>query len=66
MLSWFIRALLLLSGVITGWLVARDAHQFEVMQMIVAVFLFVIGIAAAAFWPLFVQWVKNHINHRHQ
>lgn len=62
MLGWFIRALLLLSGVITGWFVARDAHQFEIMQMMVAIFLFVLGLLAAAFWPSFMRWIKSRTN----
>ena len=50
-ISWAIRALLIASGFLTSWLVARDAPQFGVMQMAVALILIVFIVAVVAFWP---------------
>jgi uncharacterized membrane protein YbhN (UPF0104 family) len=59
MLGWIVRGLLLAAGTITSLFVAREAHQYEIMQMVVAIFLFVLGVAAAAFWPLFTAWLRR-------
>jgi len=50
-ISWAIRALLIASGFLTSWLVARDAPQFGVMQMAVTLILIVFIVALVAFWP---------------
>lgn len=59
MLGWIVRILLVVAGAITGLFVARDVHQFEIMRMMVAIFLFVLGVAAAAFWPAFMEWIER-------
>lgn len=50
MLSWLIRLLLALAGVITAWFVAEDASNFGLVQTIVAIMLVVIFLGAAIFW----------------
>ena len=50
MLSWLIRLLLALAGVITAWFVAEDASNFGLVQTIVAIMLVVIFLGAEIFW----------------
>jgi hypothetical protein len=54
MLGWIVRGLLIVAGFVASWFVAKDAPQFGIMQMAVALFLFVIVVAVLAFWP--EQW----------
>ena len=58
MLGWIVRVLLVLAGFITSWFVARDALNFGIMQMVVAVILFTLIVAVAAFWPILKIWFK--------
>ena len=51
MLGWLVRGALILAGIITGWFVAKDAVNFTVIQMTVAVLLIALVVFAAAFWP---------------
>lgn len=51
MLGWILRMLLVIAGSITGWFVARDALNFNIIQMVVAVILFTIAVMIATFWP---------------
>jgi len=51
MLTWIVRGLLLLAGVIASWFIAKDAPGFASVQMTIATLLFVAIVAAAAFWP---------------
>lgn len=51
MLSWVARALLIAAGVVTSWLVAKDEPNFGVIQMTIAVLLFVLVVFVLAFWP---------------
>ena len=55
MLGWVIRALLFLSGILTGLFMSKEAHQYPIMQMMVAIFLFVLLIGGVAAWP----WIKS-------
>ncbi len=59
MLGLVIRILLVLAGLIASWFVARDALNFEITQMVVAVFLFTLAVAIAAFWPMIKDWAKS-------
>lgn len=52
MLGWIVRVLLVLAGLIASIFVTRDALNFDIVQMIVAVLLFTTIIAIAAFWPI--------------
>ena len=59
MFGWFVRVLLIVAGVITGWFVARDATNFGVLQMFVMLALFSICVAALAFWPTLLSWFRG-------
>ena len=54
MLSLIFRGFLIAVGFVASWFVAKDAPQFEIMQMAAALFLFVLVVAVLAFWP--EQW----------
>lgn len=58
MLSWLARGLLIIAGIIAGWFVAPDANNFEFIRMVIAILLFVLFAAVAAFLPLLVKWFK--------
>ncbi len=51
MLGWIIRLLLVIAGAMTSWFVAKDALNFAIVQMVVAVVLFTSVIALFVFWP---------------
>jgi uncharacterized membrane protein YeaQ/YmgE (transglycosylase-associated protein family) len=51
MLSWILRGFLIAVGFIASWFVAKDAPQFGLMQMAVALGLVVLVVAVLAFWP---------------
>ena len=51
MLGWVARGLLIVAGFVVSWFVAKDAPQFGVMQMAVALILFIFIVAGLAFWP---------------
>ena len=51
MLSWILRGFLIAVGFIASWFVAKDAPQFGLMQMAVALALVVLVVAVLAFWP---------------
>ncbi|MDX3775261.1 hypothetical protein QE250_14165 [Chromatiaceae bacterium AAb-1] len=59
MLGWLARFFLVAGGVIASWFVSREANNFEVVQMVIAIFLFVLVAVVAAFWPLLVRRFKN-------
>ncbi|HEV2566570.1 MAG TPA: hypothetical protein VGU19_15970 [Microvirga sp.] len=62
MVSWIVRALLVVAGAITSWFVAGDAPNFSVIQMVVALLLLTFTVAVIAFWPS--RW--THALDRHQ
>lgn len=51
MVNWLVGFLLLVAGFITSLFLARDALNFQVIQMVVAVLLFGIFVFVLAFWP---------------
>ena len=51
MLGWVARGPLIVAGFVASWVVAKDAPQFGIMQMTVALFLFVLVVWVLAFWP---------------
>lgn len=59
MLTWLIRLLLSLAGVVTVWFVAEDASNFGLIQAIVAIVLVVFFLGAAVFWQSLVKWVRS-------
>jgi hypothetical protein len=52
MLAWIIRGILILAAPITALFVSRDALSFGIVEMLVAILLFVCFILAAAAWTL--------------
>lgn len=56
MVQWIVRLLLVISGSIASWFVARDALNFAVVQMVIAVLLFTVVIFIAAFWSTIKNW----------
>lgn len=52
MLGWFIRWLLFLSGIITGFFIAQDDNNFDIVQMMIAIGLFTLFAAILAFVPV--------------
>jgi hypothetical protein len=64
MLGWIVRILLFFAGLITSFFVARDALNYDIVQMVVALLLFTVIIAIVAFWPMLKKWfshiMKNH------
>ena len=51
MISWLVRAALIVAGAIVGVFVAKDAPIFDVVQMIVALFVIALTVFVLAFWP---------------
>ena len=51
MLGWAARGLLIVAGIVTGWFMAKDAPQFGLMQMVVALMLIELVVFVLAFWP---------------
>ena len=51
MLSWLVRVLLIVAGVIAEIFVARDAVNFALVQGVVALLLGVLIVFVLAFWP---------------
>jgi hypothetical protein len=51
MISWIVRFLMIAAGVVTSWFVAKDAVNFGVIQMMVALMLLTLIVAVLAFWP---------------
>lgn len=59
MIGWIVRGLLILAGLITGLFVAKEALNFKIIQMIVAIILFTAIILIAACWPMLVDLYKR-------
>ncbi|MEJ0009828.1 MAG: hypothetical protein WDN72_04465 [Alphaproteobacteria bacterium] len=61
MLGWVIRAILFLSGVLTGLVVAQntDSDRFAIMQMAIGLLLIVLFLFLASLWPRLVAWMKR-------
>jgi len=51
MIGWVVRLLMVAAGVVTGWFVAKDAVNFGVVQMMVALLLLTLIVAVLALWP---------------
>lgn len=59
MISWIVRIAMFLASIVTGWFVASDAGNFDVIQMAVSLLLITLFIAIAAFWPSLVAWLRS-------
>lgn len=62
--GWISRILFVIAGFITSCFVARDALNFDVIQMVVTVILFTTIIAIIAFWPMLIALVKEFVKKR--
>jgi hypothetical protein len=59
MINLLLRPVMLFAAIIAGWFVARDAVNFNIIQMVVAVFLITAIVAIAAFWETLSDWFKS-------
>lgn len=59
MMGWFVRLSLALASFVTAAFVARDAPNFGVVNVFVAITLLVLGLAVLAFWSPVVLWAKG-------
>jgi len=59
--SLIVRGLLLLSGTVTGWFVARDAPNFSFIQGMVSLLVIAVIVFVIAFWP--TRWA-DRLNER--
>jgi hypothetical protein len=62
MISWIFRGFLIVLGFVASWFVAKDAPQFGVMQMAVALILLVLIVAVLAFWPERWTHILNRVH----
>jgi hypothetical protein len=51
MISWIVRILMIVAGVVTGWFIAKDAPIFGMAQVMVALMLLTLIVGVLAFWP---------------
>jgi hypothetical protein len=58
MLNLIIRPIMILAAIIASYFVARDAVNFSIVQMAVALLLLAGLIALAVFWELLADWLK--------
>jgi formate hydrogenlyase subunit 3/multisubunit Na+/H+ antiporter MnhD subunit len=61
MVSWLARGILLLSGFITSWFIAKDEPTFGGFQMAVGLLLLALIVFVIAFWP--TQWFRHRKQH---
>ncbi len=54
MITWLVRIVMFIASVVTGWFVARDAADFDLIQLAVALMLIIFFIAIGVFWPYLV------------
>lgn len=59
MIGWLIRILFFIAGSITSLFITRDALNFSIFQMVIAVLIFTVLVIAIAFWPMFYSWYKQ-------
>lgn len=59
MLGWIVRIFFVIAGFITSFFVTRDALNFDVIQMVIAIILFTSIIAIIAFWSMLTTWIKK-------
>jgi hypothetical protein len=66
MLNLIIRPIMVVAAAIAGYFVARDAVNFTIIQMVVALFLITAIVALAAFWEFFAERFSLKGSHRRQ
>jgi hypothetical protein len=58
MLNPIIRPIMILAAIIASYFVARDAVNFSIVQMVVALLLLAGLVAVTVFWELLADWLK--------
>ena len=58
MLGWIVRILMVVAGGVASLIIAKDAPNFGVVQMMVALLLLTLVVAVLAFWP--ARWTVRH------
>jgi hypothetical protein len=64
MLSWVVRGLLVLAGIIAGWFVSPNTHEFQIVSFVVSLFLVTLFVAAAAYYPTILRWIRQNFKKR--
>ena len=59
MLNLIIRPIMIVAALIAGWFVARDAVNFNVIQLVVALFLLTAIVAIGACWESISDWLRD-------
>jgi hypothetical protein len=49
--SWIVRGLLVISGIVTGWFVSKDAPNFSFIQGMVSLVVVAVIVLVLAYWP---------------
>jgi hypothetical protein len=49
--SWIVRGLLVISGIVTGWFVSKDAPNFSFIQGMVSLVVVALVVLVLAYWP---------------
>ena len=64
MVNWILCRIMVIAAVIARWVVARDAVNFSVIQMVVGLLLITTLVAIAACWEMIADRLKNKKNVR--
>ncbi len=64
MLNLLVRPIMIIAAIIASWFVARDAVNFTIIQLVVALFLITLIVAIGAFWETLTDWFKDRKNLR--
>lgn len=62
MFDWLARGVLVVSGVVVSWFIARDSANFGIVQLAVSLFLVTACIAGAVFWRNFAALFRSGKN----
>jgi hypothetical protein len=55
-ISWIVRGLLIVGGVVTGWFVAEDSPNFSLVQGMTTLLVIVLVVGVLAFWSS--RWTR--------
>ena len=59
MLNWAIRLVMVISAFVAGLFVARDATNFHIVQMVVALFVITLIVAISAYLEVLLDRFRN-------
>lgn len=59
MMSWVIRILLFMGGIVASWFVTRDSNHYPIISFVSALLLLTIFISIWAFWPTICRFYRN-------